>query len=94
MNDHDLLIEISTVQRGLVDDFRVYRKENYTAMHEQSKKIDMLEQTKASRESFESHVQQSDIRQGRIERVVYTATGIIGALQFIAPYLLGKMGAI
>ena len=94
MNDHDLLIEISTVQKLIVEDFRSYRKSNLDAMHEQAKKIEGLEQSKASLRSFEDHVKSSDDRQGRLERVVYTATGIIGALQFLAPYLLGKVGAI
>ena len=94
MNDHDLLIEISTVQKSLVDDFRSYRKENYAAMSDIHKKIDDLEREKASQTSFEKHVESSDERQRRIEKTVYTATGIIGALQFLAPYLLNKTGAL
>ena len=93
-NDRDTLVEIKTILQGVVEDFRSYRKENYSAMSEQNRKIDNLEKGKASLLSFEKHVESSDERQRRIEKTVYTATGIIGALQFLAPYLLSKMGAL
>ncbi len=44
-NDHDILIEMRTVLKGVVDDFRVFRKDTHSEMLSMASKVSELERS-------------------------------------------------
>lgn len=96
-NDHDIMIEMRTILKGVVEDFRVYRKDNYTEMekirvsiHELvQRKLDLTEYARDAFNTTEA-LKAHEVRFQRLERLVYIAVGILGVAQFLAPFVMSK----
>lgn len=86
-----------TILKAVVEDFRAYRKSNQDELDKIRLTIHELTQQKVglteyARDTFETReaLKNTESRFQRIERLMYIAVGILGAAQFIAPFIISK----
>lgn len=89
--DHDILVELKTMFKGIVDDFRAYRGESHKLITEMSAKIAELERIKVSMVDYMKANDAIDGRLTKLERMQWTALGVVAVLQFLAPYIINKI---
>lgn len=89
--DHDILVELKTMFKGMVDDFRAYRGESHKAIAVLEAKYTELEKMKVSLIDFVKHTEADNIRITKLERMQWMALGVVAVLQFLAPYIIGKL---
>jgi hypothetical protein len=90
-NDHDILIELKTILKGVVDDFRAYRTESHKSIELLHSKVTALEQAKVSIVEYSKMCDSTEERLSKVEKWQWMALGVIAILQFIAPFLINKL---
>ncbi len=90
-NDHDILIEMKTILKAVVDDFRSYRQESHKEIGTLNGAVSALEKTKLSIVDFAKHKEENELRVAKLERGYWMALGILALLQFVAPFIINKL---
>lgn len=90
MNDHDTLIEIKTILKGVVEDFRAYRQSTHKDISDISTRIFAMEGNKVSIAEYVENKKENEIRLRRLEKAYWFSLGIIALIQFLAPFISDK----
>lgn len=90
-NDHDILIEVKTILKGVVEDFRAYRGDNHKQMSVVDVKLDNLEKNKVSVVDFRLYKDDNEARMRKLERAYWIGLTLVGVIQFLAPVILSKV---
>lgn len=90
-NDHDILIEVKTILKGVVEDFRAYRGDNHKQMSIVDVKLDNLEKNKVSIVDFKALRDDNEARLKTLEKGYWIGLALIGVIQFLAPVILAKI---
>ncbi len=90
-NDHDILIEVKTILKRVVEDFRAFRSDSHKQLSAVDVKLDNLEKNKVSIVDFRAHKDDNEMRMRKLERAYWVGLTLIGVIQFLAPVILSKV---
>ena len=89
-NDHDILIEVKTILKAVVEDFRSFRRDTHEEIARLIVKVADIEKNKLSIVDFNEHDKNENDRLSRLEKAYWVAIGVTLVIQLLIPIIVKR----